>query len=157
MLGLVDDQNYARRVRVRRNAAGLSQRQLASLTGVRQPYIAQIEAGQRIPAGSTRQAIGRVLDLRPAALLRLLADDVERTVAKSGASNPRVFGSVARGSDQPGSDIDLVVSFPPAASIIEVLALEEELSALLTVPVDVVADSGAGPAMERVLAEAVPL
>ena len=64
---------------------------------------------------------------------------------------------MAIGSDQPDSDLDLIVTFPPDADIVTLLTLEEELSELLTVPVDVVSAGSSGPIRERALAEAVPL
>jgi predicted nucleotidyltransferase len=64
---------------------------------------------------------------------------------------------VALGNDQPDSDLDLLVTFPPDADIVTLLTLEDELSELLTVPVDVVSAGSSGPMLERALAEAVPL
>lgn len=78
-------------------------------------------------------------------------------VAAVGGSDVRVFGSVATGQDQPDSDLDLVVTFPPYADIVTLLALEEQLSDLLTVPVDVISAGSSGPVSERALAEAAPL
>lgn len=153
----MDAREYGRRVRIRRQAAGLSQRQLADLAGIKQPYVTAIEAGRRVPSGEVGEAIDRALDVRPSALLRLLAAAVAEAVARVGASNPRVFGSVARGVDQPGSDVDLLVTFPPGSDIVDLLDLEARLSEILTVEVDVIPDGGRGPVLDRALAEAVPL
>ena len=69
-----------------------------------------------------------------------------------------IFGSTARGTDDASSDIDLLVRFPPEADILTLLALEEELSDLLTVPVDVVSvGSGSQALMSSALDEVVPL
>lgn len=70
-------------------------------------------------------------------------------VAKLGATDPRLFGSVARGDDDPGSDLDLLVTFPPDADIVTLLALEEELAELLTVRVDVVSSGSSGRVLDR--------
>lgn len=110
-----------------------------------------------MPSGEVGEAIDRALDVRPSALLRLLAAAVAEAVARVGASNPRVFGSVARGVDQPGSDVDLLVTFPPGSDIVDLLDLEARLSEILTVEVDVIPDGGRGPVLDRALAEAVPL
>lgn len=62
-------------------------------------------------------------------------------VARRGAVNPRVFGSVARGDADTASDIDLLIELPgvrPGAELMAVLALAHELSELLGVKVDVV-------------------
>jgi uncharacterized protein len=41
-------------------------------------------------------------------------DDLRALLAKYGATNPRLFGSVARGTAHAGSDIDIVVEMDPA-------------------------------------------
>ena len=55
------------------------------------------------------------------------------------AASPRVFGSVARGDDQPGSDVDLLVDFTDEASLLDEVGLRLALADLLQVSVDVVA------------------
>lgn len=77
--------------------------------------------------------------------------------AKRGASNIRVFGSVARGDHHPGSDVDLLVDLRPGVSLFDVAALRRELSALLGVSVDVVSTRALLPRDQDVLAEAVTL
>lgn len=153
----MEDQSFSDRLKLRRAAAGLTQRQLAELSGVKQPLIAAIERGTRVPSDAARTALERALQVRPSVLLRAKRDDVLAAVAKVGAKDPRVFGSVARGDDSPGSDIDLLVTFPPEADIVTLLTLEEELTDLLTVPVDVVSSGSSGRVLDRARAEAVPL
>ncbi|WP_431926690.1 nucleotidyltransferase family protein [Amycolatopsis tucumanensis] len=74
------------------------------------------------------------------------------------ARNVRVFGSVARGEDDEGSDIDLLVDLAPGADLVDLAALGVELERLLGYPVDIVParmlKRDVGPA---VLAEAVEL
>lgn len=151
------EHSFSDQLKLRRAAAGLTQRQLAELSGVKQPLIAAIERGTRVPSDAARTALERALQVRPSVLLRAKRDDVLAAVAKVGAKDPRVFGSVARGDDSPGSDIDLLVTFPPEADIVTLLTLEEELADLLTVPVDVVSSGSSGRVLDRARAEAVPL
>lgn len=153
----MDEPPFSHRLKLRRTASGLTQRQLAERSGVKQPMIAAIERGTRAPSDTARAALERVLHVRPSMLLNAKRGDVLAAVARVGASDPRVFGSVARGEDDPGSDIDLLVTFPPEADIVTLLTLEEELSALLTVPVDVVSAGSSGRVLERARVEAVPL
>ncbi len=148
---------YADRLRLRRAAAGLTQRELADASGVKQPLIAAIESGARQPTEATRRALERALRVRPSQLLEAALPQVLAAVRAVGGTNVRVFGSAANGSDQPDSDLDLLVTFPPGADIVTLLTLEEQLSTLLTVPVDVVSAGSTGPVLERALAEAVPL
>ena len=153
----MEDQSFSDRLKLRRAAAGLTQRQLAELSGVKQPLIAAIERGTRAPSDAARSALEQALRVRPSVLLRARRDDVLAAVARVGARDPRVFGSVARGDDSPGSDLDLLVTFPPEADIVTLLTLEEELADLLTIPVDVVSSGSSGRVLDRARAEAVPL
>jgi predicted nucleotidyltransferase len=57
-----------------------------------------------------------------------------------------VFGSVARGEATPDSDIDFLVDFEPSSSLLDLAHLEEALTALLGVEVDVVSE---GALLER--------
>ena len=62
---------------------------------------------------------------------------------KYGARRPQLFGSVARGDAQGGSDIDVMVDLDPADGnvLLRVAGIAEELSELLGVRVDVVTDA----------------
>ena len=53
-------------------------------------------------------------------------------------ANPRVFGSVLRGHDRDGSDLDLLVDALPGATLFDLGGLQENLAALLGVRADVV-------------------
>jgi hypothetical protein len=49
----------------------------------------------------------------------------------------------------PGSDVDLLVTFPHQADIMTLISLDEELSDQLTAAVDVVPARGTGPVLQR--------
>ena len=51
-----------------------------------------------------------------AVLLQEKREDILRIAEKHGASNVRVFGSVARGEDGPDSDVDLLIDVGPVHS-----------------------------------------
>ena len=92
---------------------------------------------------------------RPGQLLAAHRSEVLALARARGASNVRVFGSVARGEDAETSDIDLLVDFPEGTSLLTVIGLEIALRDLLGVPVDVGPADALRPDMrERVLAEA---
>lgn len=90
-------------------------------------------------------------------LLARNRDEVVAVVEKHGARNPRVFGSVARGTDSVGADVDLLVTFPDTAARLSFFELTEALEALLTVDVDLVDDASGGPAVEQARREALAL
>jgi predicted nucleotidyltransferase len=77
--------------------------------------------------------------------------------ARRGASNLRIFGSVARGDDLAGSDVDFLVDFEASRSLVDVAGLILDLQGILGVPVDVVEASTLRPGDEDILAEAVAL
>jgi len=77
---------------------------------------------------------------------------------KYGASRLRVFGSMARGDESPGSDIDLLVELQPGRTLFDLGGLGAELENLLGARVDVVTESGLEPEVRRrVIAEAIAL
>jgi probable addiction module antidote protein len=57
-------------------------------------------------------------------------------------TNPEVFGSAARGDDHEGSDLDLLVDFPPGTDLIDMVNIKLELEAILGAPVDLVPRDG---------------
>ncbi|WP_182359243.1 nucleotidyltransferase family protein [Tomitella gaofuii] len=67
--------------------------------------------------------------------------DILAVLERYRATNPRIFGSVARGDDHPGSDIDLLVDLDVGGGnpLLRVAGLADELSLLLGTRVDVVA------------------
>jgi predicted nucleotidyltransferase len=84
--------------------------------------------------------------------------DILRLAAAHGASNVRVFGSVARGEADERSDIDFLVDLEPGRSLLDLGGLLADLEALLDRPVDVVTERGLrGRIRQRVLDEAVPI
>ena len=78
--------------------------------------------------------------------------------AKYGASDIRVFGSVARGTADDNSDVDFLVNLAPGRSLFDLGGLLYELQKLLGRNVDVVTQAGLRPRIrDRVLKEAVPI
>ncbi|RFA15891.1 hypothetical protein B7R22_05690 [Subtercola boreus] len=93
---------------------------------------------------------------RPSVVLHSHRGEILAIARRFGISEIRVFGSVARGDDGPGSDIDLIVSFEPGSmSLGDLVNFEDELSALLGVSVDVV--SSAARRIESVQRHAIAL
>lgn len=81
-------------------------------------------------------------------------------LARYGARNPRLFGSVARGQATETSDIDLLVDLDPSDGnpLMRVAGIGDEFSDLLGVRVDVVTDELLRePVSSTAKADAVPL
>lgn len=90
--------------------------------------------------------------------LRELRDQIVAVCAQYGASNVRVFGSVARGEQDGDSDLDLVVDMERGRSLFDLVGLVSDLEELLGCPVDVsMADSLKPRLAPPILAEAVTL
>jgi predicted nucleotidyltransferase len=88
--------------------------------------------------------------------LRSRRADILDVAREHGASNVRVFGSVARGEATERSDVDLLVDMDASRSMLDLCALEEDLERLLGRPVEV--GTKLYPRIrDRVLREAVAL
>jgi predicted nucleotidyltransferase len=75
-----------------------------------------------------------------------------------GATNVRVFGSVARGEADERSDVDFLVEMRSGRSLLDLGGLLVDLQELLGKRVDVVTERGLKARIrDRVLREAVPL
>lgn len=125
-------------------AAGMSQREIAEAVGRSQPEVS------RLLRFHGTSPLGRTLSANRRAVLEV--------AAAHGAADVRVFGSVARGTDGADSDIDLLVDTRGAISLFTLARLEDELTRLLGVSVDIVpAASLPEHVAERALDEAIPL
>lgn len=81
-----------------------------------------------------------------------------RLAAQYGASQVRVFGSLARGEAGPDSDIDFLVSFPDTTSVFDVIGLWLALKDLMGREVDVLTEGSLDDRIKaRILKDAVPL
>ena len=162
-------------VREARRRVGLSQAELGRRAGVTQSVVSAYESGARQPSvpmlARLIAATGLELDMRlsePATTdptsgvldqrVRHHRIELAAVLARFGVSNPRVFGSVARGEEGPDSDVDLLVDVPHGLGLVGLGRCQAEVERLLGVRVDLVpaGDLKAGVAAE-ILAEAVAL
>ena len=122
----------------------MTQTQIAAAIGRSQPEVSRL---LRFHGTSPR-----------ARRVRAHAGEIRRLVAQAGGSHVRVFGSVATGEDHEGSDVDLVFTMQTPMSLMRLGALEQQLTDLVGIPVDLVPDAALRPEFrDRVLAEAVVL
>ena len=95
--------------------------------------------------------------MRPSIVLDLKRSAVRDAASRFRTANPRIFGSVLHGTDQDGSDLDLLVDALPGATLFDLGGLQE-LESLLGVHVDVLTPSDLPPKFRaKVLAEAQPV
>ena len=84
--------------------------------------------------------------------------DILRVATMHGASRVRVFRSVARGDARADSDLDLLVDLEPGRSLLDLIAIKQDLEDLLLRPVDVVTEAAISSYVRAdILREAVPL
>jgi predicted nucleotidyltransferase len=96
--------------------------------------------------------------MRPSTILASRRNRVLAVAAEHGASDVRVFGSAARGTDRDDSDLDLLVSLPVGHSLLAVVGLQLDLEDELGIKVDLCTERELHPALrERILADARPL
>lgn len=91
------------------------------------------------------------------AFLKENSEAIKAIAARHKAFNVAVFGSVARGEDTEASDIDLLVDFPPGASLVDEFRLENELREFLKVSVDLVSRRGLKPRDSHIRVESMAL
>lgn len=96
--------------------------------------------------------------MRPSIAIANNRKAVREIAARYRAANPRVFGSVIRGTDSDGSDLDILVDALPGATLFDLGGLQVELESLLGVRVDLLTPGDLPPKSRvQVLAEARPV
>jgi uncharacterized protein len=165
-----------------RTGARLSQAVLAERAGTSQPALARYETGAALPTLPTLErllgACGRRLELRAvpatgpsapttsvrgqigprAQALRRHRRSLLNAARRHGLRRVRVFGSLARGQEAPGSDVDLLAELGPSRTLLDLAAFRREAQGILGTPVDVATpDMLKERIRAEVLAEATPL
>ncbi len=96
--------------------------------------------------------------MRPSDALASNRAAIRQVVEFHRACNARVFGSVLRGLDTDGSDLDILIDPTPETTLMDVAAIQVELQRLLGVSVDVLTPKALPQRFRSVvLAEAVPV
>lgn len=134
---------------VRAKRAGMSQRAIASALGRSQPEVSRL-LPTHFHLFIPRSRVGDKLAVH--------RDEIIRLAGKHGASNVRVFGSVARGEDTAESDVDLLVDIDSKTNLFDLSDLRVQLEELIGRDVDVIPDTTSkSAAMTAARKEAVPL
>ena len=96
--------------------------------------------------------------MRPSLVLEQKRSVVREAASRFRVANPRVFGSVVHGTDQEGSDLDLLVDALPGTTLFDLGGLQDELECLFGVHIELLTPADL-PLRFRahVLAEAKPV
>jgi len=96
--------------------------------------------------------------MKPSTVIKGKRELILEIAARHGASNVRVFGSVARGEDTSRSDLDLLVDMEEERPLSDLGEFSADVEEFLRCRVQVVtADTLNRRIRDRILTEAVPL
>jgi predicted nucleotidyltransferase len=118
-------------------ATGMSQRQIAEALGVSQPAVSQ-----QLKSAPDLEIV------HPQALLNAAGPILKTLAADLGFNRLAVFGSVARGTASPESDIDLIVESPPGTSSFEFLRFKHLVEQVVGREVDLIDYGGLKPKLD---------
>ncbi len=77
---------------------------------------------------------------------------------RNGARSIRVFGSIARGESDSDSDVDFLIELEPGKTLLDIVAMKQDLEDLLLCKVDVVTRKAVSPYIrEKIDADAISL
>ena len=98
------------------------------------------------------------MSLRPSLVLNQNRELIRHVVLSHHSINPRVFGSILRGTDTESSDLDLLVDPLPGTTLFDLGAIQIELEESLGVSVDVLTPKDLPLRFrDQVLGEAIPV
>ena len=87
-------------------------------------------------------------------LSRIIAENRNQLRSEFGVAEIGIFGSVVRGEQDAGSDVDLLVSFERPIGFVRFMRLEKRLAELMGMPVDLVTKKALKPHIgKRILQE----
>ncbi len=91
-------------------------------------------------------------------ILKNKRDEILDIASRYGARKIRIFGSILRGETKLNSDIDLLVELESGRSLLDIIAIKQDLEDLLGCKVDVVTEAAVSPYIrDEVIGQAVSL
>jgi len=78
-------------------------------------------------------------------LIRDKGKEILRVSRQHGARRVRIFGSTARGEANVTSDLDILVDMETRSSLLDIVAIKQDLEDMLGCKVDVVTESALSP------------
>lgn len=111
----------------------------------------------RRPRPETVERLLAALFDRPSAVLGRYRAEIIELAHRNRLGNVLLFGSVQRGTDQVGSDIDLLATSAKGASAVDMAGFVLDVDELDRSRVDVASSRGASPVFDAIRAQAVAL
>lgn len=138
-----------------RKSSRLTQTQVAARIGTKQSAIARYEKGLQAPSVDTLRKLLKangfelILEVKKTSKMGELSPrykkiqknrgKIKKILTDAGASNIRIFGSVARGTDKKRSDVDFLVDVSKdSGNTIKVMLVAGKLERILGCKVDVI-------------------
>jgi len=91
-------------------------------------------------------------------ILQILKQDMPEITVRYKVKSMGVFGSYVRGEAKKSSDLDILVEFDQAPSLLEFIRIEDDLSERLGIKVDLVMKKALKPRIgQRILGEVIPV
>ena len=88
--------------------------------------------------------------------IKVLSEHLDEIRQRFGVESLALFGSVSRGEERPGSDLDVLVTFKQVPGLFGFLDLKQYLEQLTSCPVDLVTEKALKKQLkEKILQEAI--
>jgi predicted nucleotidyltransferase len=121
-------------------------------------YLRYASVNADLKATEIPNNIKRARFMRIDKALREKRDQILAIARQYGARNVRVFGSVAGGEGKRDSDLDVLLELEPGRSLLDIIAIKQDLEDLLNTKVDVVTEAAVSPYIrDQVLRQAISL
>jgi len=90
--------------------------------------------------------------------LRRKRAEIISIAKRNGGRKVRIFGSFARGDSGMDSDVDFLIELEPGRSLLDIIAIKQNLEDLLQRKVDVVTESAVSPYIRKeIMRQAISL
>jgi uncharacterized protein len=91
-------------------------------------------------------------------ILKVLRQQIPMLMERYDVESLEVFGSYVRSEQKPDSDLDILVTFKEAPSLLTYISIENYLSDILGIKVDMVMKDSLKPKIgQQILREAIPV
>nr|WP_282921267.1 helix-turn-helix domain-containing protein [Mobiluncus sp. Marseille-Q7826] len=131
-------------LRLRRGVLGLTQAELAAMTGVPQSHISAFENHKRRISEAEETSLAKALSVPAHTLMSMKRHVVRGIFSRHGYDDIFLFGPVSTGQDDAFTPIDFLISTTTPLGMLDLIDLQNELENVLSVTVYVSVDAGWG-------------